>query len=31
MIKFLINLLGIKSKNRLWDNIKKYEEKKTRI
>ena len=31
MIKFLINLLGIESKNRLWDNIKKYEEKKTRI
>jgi len=31
MIKFLINLLGIGSKNRLWDNIKKYEEKKTGI
>jgi hypothetical protein len=28
MIEFLLKLLGIMSKNRLWDNIKEYEEKK---
>ena len=28
MIDFLLKLLGIMSKNKLWDNIKEYEEKK---